>query len=192
MKGDIVNDAKNGNEKAHARVAVVLGSYVLPDGRPGGALLRRIRKAVELYRKNEVEYILATGGVGINPPSEAESMRDFAVANGVPEDRIFLEKKAANTLDNARLAAEIIEREGWPLVVLVTDGYHMLRAALLFRFLGIRVVACGVETPEITKAPEVFAFRCLREFFAFIHDIFKLAVLAFSGSLRPGGRLRKP
>ena len=192
MKTDMVTGAKTDREKARARVAVVLGSYVTPDGKPGGALSRRIGKAVELYRKNEVEYVLATGGVGINPPSEAESMRDFAVAKGVPEDRIFLEKKAANTLDNARLAAEIIEREGWTRVVLVTDGYHMLRAALLFRFFGVRVVACCVETPDQKKAPKVFAFRCLREFFAFIHDIFKMAVLAFSGSLRPGGGLRKP
>jgi uncharacterized SAM-binding protein YcdF (DUF218 family) len=187
-----MNNAKAENKRAQAHVAVVLGSYVLPDGKPGGALLRRIEKAVALFRKKEVEYILATGGVGINPVSEAESMRDFALENGVPEDRIFLEKKAANTLDNARLAAEIIEKEGWTRVLLVTDGYHMLRAALLFRVFGIRVVPCGVETPERRKVPKVFAFYCLREFLALVHNVLKLGVMALSGNLWPDRGLKRP
>src|SRR5919199_2461978 len=55
-------------------VVVVLGTQVLPGGRPSKPLYARARHAARLYTKGEATLVIPTGGVGKHPPSEAEVM----------------------------------------------------------------------------------------------------------------------
>ena len=73
-------------------------------------------------------------------------MRAMAVEFGVPEERIIVEGRAANTFENAVYSGRIIRDRGWRQVVVVTDSFHMPRALYFFRRLGLTVVGEPVRT----------------------------------------------
>lgn len=120
-------------------VGVVLGARVLPGGVPSGALQARTEQAVALYQRGLVRRLLFSGGVGVNPPSEASVMRALAVRLGVPEEACVLEEASHSTAQNARFSAELLRALGARRVVVVSDPYHLLRARQYFRLQGFEV-----------------------------------------------------
>lgn len=126
-------------------VIIALGARVLPGGRPGGALGRRIAHAASLYRDGRADWMVFCGGVGEHPPAEAEVMRACARELGVPDARILLEDRSADTLENAVNAAQILRARGWRRVLIVSDAFHLPRAIFLFRRLGF--IAQGSAAP---------------------------------------------
>jgi uncharacterized SAM-binding protein YcdF (DUF218 family) len=64
---------------------------------------------------------------------EAEVMRAIAVANGVPEDAILVEERAANTYQNVVFTHRILVENNWRRIALVSSPYHMRRALLTWR-----------------------------------------------------------
>ena len=64
--------------------AIVPGCAVRADGTPSGALERRTRHAIQLWKEGTVQSIVFTGGIGKYPPSEAEVAAKIATDAGVP------------------------------------------------------------------------------------------------------------
>jgi uncharacterized SAM-binding protein YcdF (DUF218 family) len=122
-----------------ADVVVVLGARVLPGGAPSPALRARIQKAVDLYHQGVAPRLLFSGGVGVNPPSEARVMRDIAVRLGVPAEACLLEEQSHSTEQNARFSTQLLRSLGARRVVVVSDPYHLLRARQYFRLHGLEV-----------------------------------------------------
>jgi uncharacterized SAM-binding protein YcdF (DUF218 family) len=122
-----------------ADVVVVLGARVLPGGVPSPALRARIEKAVDLYHQGVAPRLLFSGGVGVNPPSEASVMRDVAVRLGVPAEACLLEEQSHSTEQNARFSTALLRSLGARRVVVVSDPYHLLRARQYFRLHGLEV-----------------------------------------------------
>ncbi|MGA3007009.1 MAG: YdcF family protein [Opitutaceae bacterium] len=69
--------------------------------------------------------------------TEGDVLRVQAVAMGVPAGKIVLTPLVGNTADEARAAAVLCREHGWKHVLLVTSGWHMPRAAWLFRRAGV-------------------------------------------------------
>ena len=109
---------------------VVAGCRVMPGGRPSPALARRARLAAELWAEGRAPRIVFTGGVGENPPSEASVAARVAREAGVPEEAILLEERSTSTEENAEYAAALLP-EG-SRVLVVSDGYHVLRCERVF------------------------------------------------------------
>ncbi len=65
--------------------------------------------------------------------SNAEQMRDIALEEGLTLSEIILETEAQNTHENAVKTAKIIEQNEFESMILVTSGYHQLRAYREFR-----------------------------------------------------------
>lgn len=122
---------------AAPRVAVVLGTQVLPGGRPSSPLEARTRHAARLYAAGEVELLIPTGGLGEYPPSEAEVMARVLREEGVPEEAIVLEDEARNTWESAWLVARVAEKRGIKGVLVVTDPLHGVRSVEAFREAGL-------------------------------------------------------
>lgn len=120
-------------------VAIVLGANVLLGGEPSPALKRRIDHGIDLYRMGYASNLLVTGGAVTWRVSEAAVMRDLAVAAGVPADRIIIEDRARDTLENALFSAAMLRHRGWTEAVVVTDAYHLPRALYTFRRFGVAV-----------------------------------------------------
>ena len=164
-------------------VAVVPGAAVKKGGKPGLVLLGRIDKAVELFHAGKVRNILVSGGVVRHPPSEAEVMRDIALEKGVPAARIFLDTESSSTMENARKCAEIIDKNSWKSVVLVTDRFQAFRARFLFRIFGIKVSTCFSETFRHAENRRPLVRLYLRECAAVAWNVFKLAVMFLARKL---------
>jgi uncharacterized SAM-binding protein YcdF (DUF218 family) len=130
--------------RAEADAIVVLGAAVRPDGTPGEPLLRRIRHAVALYRTGAAPYLILCGGDYPGAPvSEAAAMRTVALAAGVPAPAILMDERSANTWENAAETAALLRTHGLKRVLLVSEGFHLPRARMLFRQHG--VVVAGVS-----------------------------------------------
>lgn len=131
---------ESGVGETRPSVAVVLGAQVLAGGRPSKTLEARTRHAARLHAAGEANILIATGGVGEHPPSEAEVMRSILVGAGVPEEAIILEGEALSTWDSALFVARIAEGRGVERVLVVTDPLHAVRTVAAFREAGLGAV----------------------------------------------------
>lgn len=120
-----------------AQAIVILGSRVLPGGQPGPALTRRTQHAVALYQRGLAPLIICSGGLGDHAPTEAEAACGLAAALGVPAQALLREDRAASTEENALYTAALGRAHGFDTVIVVSDGYHLYRAELLFRAAGL-------------------------------------------------------
>lgn len=119
-------------------VIVVLGAALLPGGRASRALARRVRHAARLFHQGRARYLLVTGGATAGAAAtEALAMRDLALAYGVPAERVVVEDRAHNTVENAAYCGRIMAARGWRRALIVTDAFHLPRALFLFRLMRI-------------------------------------------------------
>ena len=125
----------------------MLGAGVLPRGLPSPALLSRTLLALELYDQGYASHLIFTGGLGANPPAEAEVMRQVAIAQGVPPQSVVVEDQGRNTRDSATRVAGICARYGWSSLLLVSDRFHLVRARVLFRDLGFTASTASTRDP---------------------------------------------
>jgi uncharacterized SAM-binding protein YcdF (DUF218 family) len=146
-----------------ARVAVVLGTQVLSDGRPSRTLEARVRHAARLYKEGKVGLLVPTGGLGDHPPSEAEVMARILREEGVPEDAVLLEDRALNTWDSARLVAGMADKLGVRSVVVVTDPLHCARAVAAFRKAGLMAWAEPVYSSPMWRGKWLRRGQLIRE-----------------------------
>lgn len=159
--------------------AVVLGAAVWSGGRPSPALARRVDHAIGLYRAGRVRVLIMTGGLGRHPPAEAELMSAIAVAQGVPESAILLDRASTSTMANARNALELARAHGLERLVVVSDLYHLPRARLAFAHAGRSV---ATEAPVPTRGrPGAAILQYGRE----------AAALAWYGCRYTVGRVRR-
>jgi uncharacterized SAM-binding protein YcdF (DUF218 family) len=126
-----------------ADAVAVLGAQVLAGGMPSTALRRRVAHGVALLARLPGAVLVCCGGVGDAPPAEALVMASLAVRLGVPPGRLVIEDGSRSTMDQAEAVAEMVRREGWERVVVVTDRYHLPRARFLFRAAGVTVSGSG-------------------------------------------------
>jgi uncharacterized SAM-binding protein YcdF (DUF218 family) len=124
-----------------SRVAVVLGTQVLPGGRASRTLEARVRHAARLYKGGGIRLLVPTGGLGEHPPSEALVMARILREEGVPESDVLLEDRARNTWDSAQLVAGMADKLGVKSVVVVTDPVHCVRTVAAFRRAGLMASA---------------------------------------------------
>jgi uncharacterized SAM-binding protein YcdF (DUF218 family) len=121
-----------------ADAIVILGSMVYPGALPGPALMRRTQHAVALFNQGLAPAIICSGGKGSNESdTEAAVACRLAAALGVPPAALLLETHARSTEENALDTAALMAAHGWRTAVVVSDGYHLYRADVLFQRAGL-------------------------------------------------------
>ncbi len=141
-----------------ADAIVVLGAGVGPNGKAGKGLERRVLHAARLYKKGFAPHIIMTGGVGTNPPAEAEVAARLAISKGVPRAAIVLENKSTSTWENAANASVICKKRDWKSVLIVSDPFHLYRAQRNFEKCGM----CAFSSPA---SPEIWRAQPLQKIF---------------------------
>ncbi|MCC0080731.1 MAG: YdcF family protein [Rhodobacter sp.] len=153
------------------RIAVILGAAVWPDGQPSPALARRAAHAIALYHRGQVDAVLGCGGTGRHPPAEAEVIARLCRAAGIPDTAILIEDRSTTTRENLTHAAPILRAHG-ARPVLVTDPYHVPRARLLARQLGLQA---GHSCPPVRSVgPRQWLRHVPREGLALIATLLRL------------------
>jgi len=110
-------------------------------GRPSPVLHARLDKAVSLYDKDMAPVIVTLGGGSDKDSGKTEAGvgRDYLLANGVPFDKIIAETKSFDTEEQVNSLANIAQREGFHRIIVVSDGTHLFRIALLCQRAGLDV-----------------------------------------------------
>jgi len=111
----------------------------------------RLRYASWLHRTWEPLPIVVSGGPLGEPGRRivvAEVMKEFLIAEGVPEELVWTETQSQSTYENARNTTALLKGKGIAKAAVVTEGYHMLRAEHCFRKEGLEVVPapCSMES----------------------------------------------
>ena len=123
-------------------VAIVFGAGVYPDGRLSPILADRVTTAVELYRTGKALKLLMTGDNRFVDYNEPGYMRAYALQLGVPDEDIVLDYAGRRTYDSCYRARHIFGVED---AVVVTQEFHLPRAVMLCRGLGIDAVGVGAD-----------------------------------------------
>ena len=101
----------------------------------------RTKTAARLWLAGEVSLLIMTGGEA-GPGDSATSLRDMAVALGVPAGRIRMEEVSHSTREAMVAVRPLLEQLGVRRVAVVTSPYHQRRAGWAARrvFEGVEVL----------------------------------------------------
>lgn len=146
---------------------LVLGAGIRADGSPTWMLEDRIKIGDELYKNECAPKIIMSGDHGRENHDEVNSMKRYAMNEGVPSEDIFMDHAGFETYDSLYRAKEIF---GARKVIIVTQEYHLYRALYIADMLGLD--ARGV-TSDLRFYSKKMAYWRFREYLARVKSFVK-------------------
>ena len=101
---------------------------------------------IALFKAGKAQKLVFTGGKmpwDKVKKTEGEVLKEYAISNGIPSEKIFVTKDVENTADEAVAVKELISPS--KRIILVTSAYHMFRAKRLFEKQGFEVIPYKVD-----------------------------------------------
>ena len=146
-----------------ADIGVVLGNKVENNGQPSKRLKSRLDKAYELYNNKYIKLIIVSGGVDIRGLDEAEVMKNYLISKGIPDINIIKDLAGNNTIMTAINTKNIMGKNNFKTIIIISQFYHISRTKLAFSKVGIQNVnSAHAEIFELRDFYSLF-----REFFAY-------------------------
>ncbi len=144
---------------------LVLGAGVRDDGSPSHMLEDRLIKGIELFESGCSNTILMSGDHGRIEYDEVNTMKNYAITAGIPEDRIFMDHAGFSTYDSLYRVRDIF---GAKKVIIVTQKYHLYRALAIADSLGLEAVGISADLRtyygQLTREAREVAAR-VKDFF---------------------------
>ena len=120
-----------------ADVIAVLGAAQY-NGRPSPVFRARLDHAATLYQRGLAPTVLVTGGVGVRDTlNEANVGRSYLVRLGIPDDAVIPLAGGHDTFSSIDQVRRWFDGRDNRRVLLVSDGFHMLRLQIIARRLGL-------------------------------------------------------
>lgn len=148
-----------------ADVIIVLGAAVWENG-PSPALRARIHHAQQLFHQGYADYFILSGGQGLFGPSEAQVMADLLKQYGIDESYLILEDQSTSTFENLRFSKEKMDEYGFQSAIIVTDTFHMKRALLIAKDVGISSYGSAAKESILNQNMSLKIYYTLREILA--------------------------
>ena len=145
---------------------LVLGCAVWLDNEPSPMLKDRLDTAIALYKAGVAPKLLLSGDNSIVEYSEPDCMYKYTLAQGVPEEDIFLDFAGFSTYESVYRSHAVFKADR---MIVVTQKYHLFRALKACDALGIE--AKGVASNQQKYAGRYY--REAREVLARVKDLFK-------------------
>ena len=162
------------DERRQADAIVVLGAAQF-NGRPSDVFQARLEHAVELWDEGWADWFIVTGGkLPDDRTTEAEVARGWAIAHGVPPDKILAEDKGRTTLESLEAVRTIFRDEELQTGLFVSDETHMLRVLRMAGDLGIKAFSSPTRTSPADRDDS-------RRRGAMLHEIAGLAAYYVGG-----------
>lgn len=143
---------------------IVLGAGMHKD-KPSATLCARMDTALAYLQAHPHTRAIVSGAKGTGETrSEAEVMREYLAARGLPPQRVCLEDKATSTFENLRYAKAIIDTEPHTpetRIGIVSSRFHLFRAGFLAKRAGIAAFTIPAPSPWY-----LLPNACLREYLA--------------------------
>lgn len=145
---------------------IVLGAQIYDTG-PSTVLKFRLDKTAEYMEEHPDTVCIVSGGQGYNEPfPEAEGMAAYLQACGVDKNRIILEDKATNTVQNIQYSMKLMDDTDAP-VGIVTNNFHVFRGVHIAKKQGL-ANAYGIAADA---TPAYLPNNMFREFFGVVKDV---------------------
>ncbi|MBR2768708.1 MAG: YdcF family protein [Solobacterium sp.] len=111
---------------------IICGSGVNHDGTVSLIGTTRINAVLDWLKEHpDVPVVVSGGNYSADLPSEAESMKNHLIEEGIAEERIYPEPASMNTRENLSCSAELIRANHLPETVLIaTSEFHEYRCGL--------------------------------------------------------------
>lgn len=125
------------------KVGLLLGtSKYLKNGMVNLFYAYRIHAAVQLYKEGKIEYILVSGDNGSQYYDEPTTFKEDLIAEGIPEDKIFLDYAGFRTLDSVVRSKEIFQQES---ITIISQQFHNERAIAIANAKGIKAIGFNAK-----------------------------------------------
>ena len=125
------------DEATGADAIVVLGAAQY-NGRPSPVFRARLDHAATLYQRGLAPTVLVTGGVGARDTlNEADVGRSYLVRLGIPDNAVLPLVGGHDTFTSIDQVSRWFDGRNSRRVLLVSDGFHMLRLEIIARRLGL-------------------------------------------------------
>ena len=152
-------------------ITVIMGAKVYHDGRPSGALIRRVTAAINSSGKRDSSMFLVTGGTGESGYSEALTMKKMLMEAGILEEQIIPENESHDTLSSVLKCSKILKDIAFAgHVEVCSDIYHLPRCRWLFYLAGIRTRAIAAKSGLQANGPLKWVYYYAREAAAIVWD----------------------
>lgn len=141
-----------------ADAALVLGAAAW-DKRPSPVFRERINHALYLYRTGIVKKLIFTGGTSKTGfMTEAAVGRRYALKKGVSADDIVYENQSRDTYQNLLNGKQLANDNNIDSIIIVSDPYHMARAAFMAKDLGLNAQTSPTPTTRYTATQTKLRF----------------------------------
>lgn len=143
-----IRDHTNSEVPLHADYIIILGARVKGEI-PSLALQYRIDAAANYMKTNKETIAIASGGQGPGEDiTEAEAIKNGLLTLGISSDRILLEDKSTDTVENIRFSKKLIP-DHLEIGLLVTNDFHLYRAKSIAKDQGLNLQGIPAETPTV-------------------------------------------
>ncbi|WP_439184705.1 YdcF family protein [Carboxylicivirga taeanensis] len=136
----------------------------------------RLMQALLLFKKNPSRLVVITGGsaeIYFEEKPEAEYLKDYLMAIGIPASQILVESQSRNTHENAFNTAALFDSHQLKKdITLVTSAFHMKRATACFEKQNFSVQAVATN-PFTNHQP----FKPADYFLPSLHTLQSWAIL---------------
>lgn len=153
---------ENSGAQAIVLLSATLNPYMVEFGGPKADAhsLVRLRYAAHIHRKTNLPVLISGGQVPRRGIIVAQVLaQEFEEAYG--HTTTWIEDRSTNTYENALYSAEMLGEAGITKAILVTEAFHMPRAAAAFKAVGFDVVpaptgiATGYQTSLKSYLPSI-------------------------------------
>ena len=128
---------------------VVLGAAQY-NGRPSPVLSARLDHALSLYEDGLAPMIVLTGGRARGDAyTEAETGQAYLRERGVPASAMLLENEGRDTFTTMKGVAALLADTDVDRLLLVSDGFHLLRSELMARHFGFETYSSAAPDGPI-------------------------------------------
>lgn len=152
-------------EGAQYDCILVLGCGVQPNGVPTAMLEDRLKRGIALYKAGVAPKILMSGDHGQVSYDEVNTMRNYALDQGIPPEDIFMDHAGFSTYESMYRARDIFCAKK---ILIVTQKYHLYRAVYIANSLGLD--ASGIDSDYRQYIGQ--NYRDIRELAARYKDFF--------------------
>lgn len=107
--------------------AIIILSHRLEHGRVSREYKKRLDKGIELFFKKRAKYLVLCS------ETATESVKKYAIKKGIKGNRILLQPKSKNTIEEACFTKEILSSKKLKNIIVVSSDYHInYRVKIIF------------------------------------------------------------
>lgn len=152
---------------------ILLGGGIDKNGKLPKQVINRVDEAASYLRKHNETVCVVTGGtLKWLPVAEAPQLKNELILRGISEERILVEDKALDTIQNFQFSCDLLSKSTGKTksqildskILVVTSNYHLRRAQRLAKRMGFsNIYGLGIKCPPFRAV-----HNYLREILAYL------------------------